>query len=128
MSYEFDNKAKYFKEHQWVRVEDDGTCLIGISDFAQKALKDIIMVELPELNVTVTHGEVYASVESVKAVSDVHSPISGEVIAINEEIEDEPEKINEDPYGSWFARVQPSNLESDLANLMSPSDYEAFCG
>ncbi len=128
MSYEFDNKAKYFKEHQWVRIEDDGTCLIGISDFAQKALKDIIMVELPELNDTVTHGEVYASVESVKAVSDVHSPISGEVIAINEEIEDEPEKINEDPYGSWFARVKPSNLESDLANLMSPSDYEAFCG
>ena len=108
-------------------MEDDGTCLIGISDYAQKALKDIIMVELPEEKDTVTHGEVFASVESVKAVSDVYSPISGEVIAINEEVEDEPEKINEDPYGSWLVRVQPSDLEADLEKLMSPSDYEAFC-
>ena len=127
MSYEVDNTAKYYKEHQWVRIEDDGTCLIGISDYAQKALKDIIMVELPEQKDTVTHGEVCASVESVKAVSDVYSPISGEVIEINEEVEDEPEKINEDPYGSWLVRVQPSDLEADLAKLMNPRDYEAFC-
>ena len=111
----------------WVRVEDDGTCLIGITDFAQKSLKDIIMVELPEVEDTITHGEVFASVESVKAVSDVFSPISGEVVEINEEVEDEPEKINEDPYGSWLVRVKPSDLEADLAKLMSPSDYEASC-
>ena len=127
MSYELDNNAKYYKEHQWVRVEDDGTCLIGISDFAQKSLKDIIMVELPEEGDTLTHGEVFASVESVKAVSDVYSPISGRVIAINEDVEDEPEQINEDPYGSWLVRVQPSDLDGDLAKLLSPSDYEAFC-
>ena len=127
MSYELDNNAKYYKEHQWVRVEDDGTCLIGISDYAQKSLKDIIMVELPEEGDELTQGEVFASVESVKAVSDVYSPISGKVIAINEEVEDEPEQINEDPYGSWLVRVQPSNLEADLASLMSPSDYGAFC-
>ncbi|MHA2112969.1 MAG: glycine cleavage system protein GcvH [Candidatus Hodarchaeales archaeon] len=127
MSYEIDSKAKYYKEHQWVRVEDDGTCLIGISDFAQKTLKDIIMVELPDVDETITQGEVFASVESVKAVSDVFSPISGKVVASNEAVEDEPEKINEDPYGSWIVRVQPSNLEADLSKLMSPSDYEAFC-
>ncbi len=127
MSYELDSKAKYYKEHQWVRVEDDGTCLIGISDFAQKSLKDIIMVELPDVDETLTHGEVFASVESVKAVSDVFSPISGEVIEINEAVEEEPEMINQDPYGSWLVRVKPSNLDADLAKLMSVSDYEAFC-
>lgn len=126
MSYEIDDSAKYYKEHQWVRVEN-GTCFIGISDFAQKALKDIIMVELPEVGDTVTLGEVFASVESVKAVSDVYSPISGEVIEINEEVEDEPEKINEDPYGSWLVKVKPTNLKEDLAKLMSPEEYEDFC-
>ena len=127
MSPKVDESCKYFKEHQWVRVEDDGTCLIGISDYAQIALKDIIMVELPEVEDTVSHGDVYASVESVKAVSDVFSPISGEIIAVNEAMEDEPAKINQDPYGSWFARLKPSDLEADLAKLMSPSEYEAFC-
>ncbi len=126
MSYEIDDSAKYYKEHQWVRVEN-GTCFIGISDFAQKALKDIIMVELPEVGDTVTLGEVFASVESVKAVSDVYSPISGEVIEINEEVEDEPEKINEDPYGSWLVKIKPTNLKEDLAKLMNPEEYEDFC-
>lgn len=128
MSYEFDPNAKYFKEHQWVRVEEDGSCLIGISDYAQKALKDVVMVELPEVGDTVTHGEVFASIESVKAVSDVHSPISGEIIKVNEEVEDSPEMVNEDPYGAWLIRVTPSNLDGDLANLMSPEEYEEFCG
>ncbi|MHA2112392.1 MAG: glycine cleavage system protein GcvH [Candidatus Hodarchaeales archaeon] len=126
MSYELDSKAKYYKEHQWVRVEDDGTCLIGLSDFAQKTLKDIIMVELPDVDETITHGEVFASVESVKAVSDVFSPISGEVIETNEAVEDEPELINSDPYAAWLVRVKPSDLDADLAKLMSPSDYETF--
>ncbi|MFX0151796.1 MAG: glycine cleavage system protein GcvH [Candidatus Hodarchaeota archaeon] len=127
MSYKFDPKVKYYKEHQWVRVEDDGSCLIGISDYAQKALKDIVMIELPEPGDTVTHGEVFASVESVKAVSDVHSPISGEVTEINEEVEDTPEMVNDDPYGAWFVRVTPSNLDAELAKLMSAEEYEEFC-
>ena len=87
MSYKLDSKSKYYKEHQWVRVEDDGTCLIGISDYAQASLKDIIMVELPDVDETLTQGEVFASVESVKAVSDVFSPISGEVVETNEAVE-----------------------------------------
>ena len=127
MSYELDNKAQYYKEHQWVRVEDDGTCLIGISDYAQKALKDIIMVELPDVDETITRGEVFASVESVKAVSDVFSPISGKITETNEAVEDEPELINSAPYASWLVRVKPSDLDGDLAKLMSSSDYEAFC-
>lgn len=127
MSYKIDNSVKYFKEHQWVRVEDDGTCLVGISDYAQKALKDIIMVDLPDEGDTITHGEVFASVESVKAVSDVYSPISGEIVEANEEVDDTPESLNEDPYGSWLVRVKPSNLDEDLAKLMTPEEYEASC-
>ncbi|MHA1976346.1 MAG: glycine cleavage system protein GcvH [Candidatus Hodarchaeales archaeon] len=127
MSYEVDNACKYYKEHQWVRVEDDGTCLIGISDFAQQSLKDIVMVELPEVGDTVTQGEVFTSIESVKAVSDVFSPVSGEITEVNEELEDTPENVNENPFGSWLVRVKPSQLDSDLANLMSPAEYEDFC-
>ncbi len=127
MSYKIDNTAKYFKEHQWVKVQDDGTCLVGISDYAQKALKDIIMVDLPDEGDSVTQGEVFASIESVKAVNDVFSPISGEVIEANEDVDDTPESINEDPYESWLVKIKPSNLDEDLAKLMSPEEYEAFC-
>lgn len=127
MSYKIDNTAKYFKEHQWVKVQDDGTCLVGISDYAQKALKDIIMVDLPDEGDSVTQGEVFASIESVKAVNDVFSPISGEVIEANEDVDDTPESINEDPYESWLVKIKPSNLDEDLAKLMSPEEYETFC-
>jgi len=127
MSYEIDNSAKYFKEHQWVKVQDDGTCLVGISDYAQKALKDIIMVDLPDEGDSVTQGEVFASVESVKAVNDVFSPVSGEVVATNEAVDDTPESINEQPYDAWLVKIKPSNLDEDLAKLMSPEEYEAFC-
>ena len=127
MSYEVDNSAKYYKEHQWVKVQDDGTCLVGISDYAQKALKDIIMVDLPDEGDSVTQGEVFASIESVKAVNDVFSPISGEIIAANEDIDDTPESINENPYEIWLVKIKPSNLDEDLAKLMSPDEYEAFC-
>ena len=127
MSYEVDNSAKYYKEHQWVKVQDDGICLVGISDYAQKALKDIIMVDLPDEGDTVTQGEVFASVESVKAVSDVFSPISGEVVATNEDVDETPESLNEKPYDAWLAKIKPSNLDEDLAKLMSPDEYEAFC-
>lgn len=127
MSYEVDNSAKYYKEHQWVKVQDDGTCLVGISDYAQKALKDIIMVDLPDEGDSVTQGEVFASIESVKAVNDVFSPISGEIIAANEDIDDTPESINENPYEVWLVKIKPSNLDEDLAKLMSPEEYETFC-
>ncbi|MFX0123191.1 MAG: glycine cleavage system protein GcvH [Candidatus Hodarchaeota archaeon] len=127
MSYELDSSAKYFKEHDWIRVEEDGTCLIGITDYAQKALKDIVFVELPEVGDTVTFGEVYGSVESVKAVSDIYSPISGEIIEVNEDVEDSPEMLNEDPYGTWLLRINPSNLDEELAKLMTPEEYDDMC-
>lgn len=127
MSYELDSNAKYFKEHDWIRVEEDGTCLIGITDYAQKALKDVVFVELPEVGDNVSYGEVYGSVESVKAVSDIYSPITGEIIEVNEAVEDAPEMLNEDPYGTWLLRIKPSNLEEELAKLMTPEEYDAFC-
>ncbi|MFW9905036.1 MAG: glycine cleavage system protein GcvH [Candidatus Thorarchaeota archaeon] len=127
MSYELDNKAKYYKEHDWVRVEDDGSCLIGITDYAQKALKDIVFVELPEVGDTVTFGEVYGSVESVKAVSDIYSPISGEITEVNEDVEDSPEMLNEDPYGTWLLRIKPSNIDKELGKLMTPEEYDDLC-
>lgn len=127
MSYELDSNAKYFKEHDWIRVEEDGSCLIGITDYAQKALKDVVFVELPEIGDTVSLGEVYGSVESVKAVSDIYSPISGEISEVNEDVEDAPEKLNEDPYGTWLLRIKPSNLEEELAKLMTPEEYAEFC-
>ena len=127
MSYELDSNAKYFKEHDWIRVEEDGSCLIGITDYAQKALKDVVFVELPEIGDTVSLGEVYGSVESVKAVSDIYSPISGEIIEVNENVEDSPEMLNEDPYGTWLLRIKPSNLEQELAKLMTPEEYAEFC-
>ena len=120
MSYKLDSKAKYFKEHDWIRVEDDGTCLIGITDYAQKALKDVVFVELPEVGGTVSLGEVYGSVESVKAVSDIYSPISGEISEVNEEVVDSPEMLNEDPYGAWLLRIKPPNHEEVLVKFMTP--------
>ena len=127
MSYKLDSNAKYFKEHDWLRLKEDGSCLIGITDYAQKALKDVVFVELPEIGDTVSFGEVYGSVESVKAVSDIYSPISGEIIEVNEDVEDSPEKLNEDPYGTWLLRIKPSNLEEELAKLMTPEEYTEFC-
>ncbi len=127
MSYKLDSNAKYYKEHDWVRTEEDGSCLIGITDYAQKALKDIVFVELPEVGGTVTYGEVYGSVESVKAVSDIYSPISGEIVEVNEDVEDAPESLNEDPYGTWLLRIKPSNFEQELDKLMTPQEYDELC-
>ena len=126
MSYEVDNSAKYFKEHQWVRVEDDGTVLVGISDYAQKALKDIVMFEPPEVGDTVTFGEVFASIESVKAVNDLFAPLSGRVAEKNEELEDQPELANEDPYGTgWMLRIEPSKPD-EWDSLLSAEEYGAL--
>lgn len=127
MSYKLDNNAKYYKEHDWIRVEEDGTCLIGITDYAQKLLKDVVFVELPEVGDSVTFGEVYGSVESVKAVSDIFSPISGEIIEVNEEAVDSPEMLNEDPYGAWLLRIKPSSLKEELEKLMTPEEYDDLC-
>lgn len=114
----------YTREHEWLRKEEDGSLTIGITDHAQAALGDLVYVELPEVGQSVESGGEMAVVESVKAASDVYSPMSGEVTAINAELADEPEKINADPYGDgWIARVAPSD---EAAETMTPDEYQAF--
>jgi len=120
MNYPAD--LKYTKEDEWLKVEgNQGT--IGITDYAQNALGDIVFVELPKPGATVEAGKSFGTVESVKAVSELYSPVSGTVTAVNEELANSPEKINSDPYAAWMIKVQ---LSKQGDNLMSASDYEKY--
>lgn len=112
----------YSKSHEWVK-EEDGEVLIGLTDYAQSELGDLVFVNLPEEGDEVTTGESFADVESVKAVSDVYSPVTGVVSAVNEELLDAPEAINEAPYDAWFIKV--SDI-TDREELLSPEEYKAF--
>ncbi|ACS89321.1 Probable glycine cleavage system H protein [Thermococcus sibiricus MM 739] len=116
----------YTKDHEWAQIMEDGTVLVGISDYAQKELGDLAYVELPEVGKEVSKGDVLCEVESVKAVSEVYAPVSGEVIEVNEELEEAPEKINEDPYDAWIAKIKPSNLEEELKDLMTAEKYAEY--
>ena len=114
---------KYIETHQWVRVSDDGTATVGITDFAQAQLGDIVYIGNPEVGVTVNGGEEAGVAESVKSASDVFSPVTGEVVAVNEALEDEPELVNEDPYGEgWMFRVKLADT-GELDGLMHPDTY-----
>lgn len=114
----------YTSEHEWLRQEEDGTVTIGITDHAQEALGDLVYVELPEVGQEVVSGGDMAVVESVKAASDVYSPVSGEVTEVNEALTEAPESINSDPYGDgWIVRVRPSE---EAADTMTPTDYQEF--
>ena len=114
---------KYTKEHEWVKVEGD-TAVMGITDFAQKQLTDIVFVELPEKGKKAEKGKQLCVVESVKSVSDVFAPVSGEVIEVNEKLKDSPEMVNKEPYGSgWMAKIKIAN-KSELNELMSAKQYE----
>ena len=115
---------KYAKSHEWVEFLEDGSAKIGLTDYAQEQLGDLVFVNLPEVGDAVTAGESFADVESVKAVSDIYSPVTGEVAEINEALLDAPEGINSDPYGSWFIRVTGIG---DREELMDADGYEAFC-
>ncbi len=121
MNYPVD--LKYSKSHEWVKYED-GVAIIGISDFAQDALGDVVFVNLPGVGDEVTAGEAFGDVESVKAVSDLVSPVSGVVLEVNEELEDSPENLNEDPYGAWIIKVENVTEEEEL---LDAADYEAHC-
>lgn len=114
---------KFAKSHEWVRVEQDGTVTVGISDHAQAQLGDLVYVELPEVGSSVQAGNGTAVVESVKAASDIYSPLSGEVIAVNDELSDAPETINSDAYGDgWIFKLKISD-KSELDNLLGPDEY-----
>jgi len=117
--------CKYTKSHEWAKIEDDGTVLVGITDHAQDALGELVYVELPDTGINVAAAESVAVVESVKAASDIYSPIAGEVIAINEELEASPEFVNEEPHGKgWLYRLQPSDVNA-LEELMTAAAYQA---
>ena len=119
----FPAEMKYSKDHEWMK-EEDGVVVIGISDFAQDALGDVVFVNLPGEGDEVTAGEAFGDVEYVKAVSDLVSPVSGTVCAVNEDLLDEPEQLNKAPYDAWLIKVE--NV-SDTEELLDAVAYEAFC-
>jgi glycine cleavage system H protein len=111
---------QYTKSHEWVRTQDD-TVTIGITDHAQEELGDVVFVELPDVGATIAAGDSFGTVESVKAVSDLYTPVGGEVVEVNSSLEDAPEKINDDPYGEgWIVKLGTS----EVADLLSPEEYE----
>lgn len=121
----FDESVKYAKSHEWVRKES-GTVIIGISDYAQDSLGDVVFVELPETGDTFEQGSTFGVVESVKAASDVYMPVGGEIVEVNETLGDTPDKVNEDPFGDgWLVKVVPSNPK-DLDSLMSAAEYKTY--
>ena len=120
---EIPGDLKFLSSHEWARIEDDGTVTVGISDHAQDLLGDIVFVELPEVGKTVAAEGEAAIVESVKAASDVYSPLSGEIIAVNDLLEASPEIINDSPYDEgWFFKIKPDNLD-ELADLLDAESY-----
>jgi len=116
---------KYAKSHEWVHVEEDQTVRVGITDFAQKELGDLVYIELPELGRKVDAGEQCAVVESVKTASDLYSPVAGEIIAVNETVSDAPEQVNDDPYKTWLFCIKSSDL-SGLDQLLDADAYQAL--
>lgn len=122
---EIRKELKYLSSHEWARVEEDGTVTIGITDHAQEALGDVVFVDVPEVGSTVSVGEEAGVVESVKAASDIYSLVSGEVIEINELLQDAPETVNASPYDEgWFFRVRPEDL-SELEEALDADAYRA---
>ena len=117
---------KYTKEHEWARLESDGSITVGITDHAQDSLGDVVFVELPEVGDELANEDKFGVVESVKTVSDLFSPCAGEVVAVNESLEDEPELVNSSAYDEgWMVRIQPSDAAA-LDELMDASSYDAF--
>lgn len=119
-----DNTLKFADSHEWVRDNGDGTVTIGISEHAQEMLGDVVFVDLPEVDTVIDAGDSFSLVESVKAASDIYAPITGVIVEINEELEDSPELINEEPYeGGWIVKVKMSDA-SELDNLKNAEEYQ----
>ncbi|MER2296699.1 glycine cleavage system protein GcvH [Pseudomonas promysalinigenes] len=118
---------RFAESHEWARLEADGSVTVGISDHAQQALGDVVFVELAEVGKTFSAGDAAGVVESVKAASDIYAPVSGEVIAVNEELADSPELLNEKPYESWIFKLKPSN-PAELDKLLDAAGYKAAIG
>lgn len=118
---------RFAESHEWARLEADGTVTVGISDHAQEALGDVVFVELPEIGKVFTAGDAAGVVESVKAASDIYSPVSGEVIAFNEDLSGSPELLNTEPYSAWIFKLKPSNT-ADLEKLLDAAAYKSAIG
>ncbi len=124
----FPEDLKYTKEHEWVRDNGDGTATVGITDFAQSELGDIVFVELEPEGSEFEQDEVFGTVEAVKTVSELYSPVSGAITEVNEELEDDPELVNTDPYGKgWMVKIKMSDI-SELDDLLSVDDYKEMVG
>lgn len=124
----FPEGLKYTKEHEWIRTNDDGTATVGITDFAQSELGDIVFVELEPEGSEFDQDEVFGTVEAVKTVSELFSPVSGEIVEINSELEDDPELVNTDPYGQgWMVKIKLSD-PSELDSLLSQEEYQKIVG
>lgn len=125
---QFPENLKYTKEHEWIRIEDDSIGVVGITDYAQSELGDIVYVDLPAIGKTVKQLESFGTIEAVKAVSDLFSPVSGEIIEVNEKLKDSPDLINKDPYGEgWIIKIKIKDL-GELDNLLSAEDYRKLIG
>ena len=125
--YKVEEGFYYTKEHEWVKKESDSLVIVGIADYAQGALHEIVYVELPEMDAEVGQMEAVGAVESVKAVSDFYCPVSGKVVEVNESLLDAPEQINNEPYGAgWLAKLEPANLDADLGKLMDAAAYAEY--
>lgn len=122
---ELPSDLKYAKSHEWSKQEDDNIVRVGITDFAQEQLGDLVYIELPEMGKQYSAAEQCAVVESVKTASDLYSPVSGTIVAINEEIKDTPEQVNDEPYDTWLFCVKADNI-ADLDGLMGASEYQAM--
>ena len=117
---------KYTKDHEWVR-SGNGEATIGITNYAQAQLGDVVFVELPAVGRTIKQGEVFGTIESVKAVSELYAPVSGEVVAVNDALSTAPESVNKDPHGAWIIKVKPSNT-GELGSLLDATAYGALVG
>ncbi|CAN5836740.1 glycine cleavage system protein GcvH [soil metagenome] len=120
-------ELKYTASHEWVRVEADGTIAVGITEFAQDALGDIVFIELPKVGQTLTAGTDCAVIESVKAAGDIYAPVTGEVVAVNDAVVDAPESVNTDAFSAWLFKIKPANA-ADVDALMSAEDYAKNIG
>ena len=121
-------ELRFAESHEWARLEADGTITVGISDHAQQALGDVVFVELPEVGTVFAAGDTAGVVESVKAASDIYSPVAGEVIQANEQLGDSPELLNSEPYGTWIFKLKPADADADLAKLLDAAGYQAAIG
>ena len=122
MEYKVPEHLRYTKEHEWIEIRGD-TIVVGITDFAQSQLGDIVFMDTPEVGASFEAGEAFGVVESIKSVSDLYMPVSGEIFEVNDSLADAPEGINGDPYGSWMIKVKVARPE-ELEGLLSHSDYE----